>query len=195
MHEKASFAEDDLHQGCGDSMRPCFRHEAFGKDASGCGGNSKTQTPFTMKKRLLLVDDDRNVRESIARVLLLENYRVMLASNGDEALNLVNVNPVDMVLLDLNMPKKNGWDTFVELSNQNPRLPIIIITARANQSFTSVAAGVDALMEKPLDFESLLETIRNLLVEPPELRMARRMGHPSQIRYVPSAPRNDTHNS
>ena len=126
-----------------------------------------------MKKNILVVDDNDSVRESIARVLLIENYFVYHASDGQEALDLVSSQRVDLILLDLNMPGRDGWETFTALTNQNPYLPVIIITARANQKFTAAGAGVRALMEKPLNYERLLETIHKLLSETPEQRAAR----------------------
>jgi DNA-binding response OmpR family regulator len=89
-----------------------------------------------------------------------------------------------LVLLDLNLPGKNGWDTFERLSTENPSLAVIIITARSNQLFTATGAGVGALLEKPLDFPILLQTIRRLLAEPVESRLARMAGKPADLHYV-----------
>ena len=125
-----------------------------------------------MKHNILLVDDDLAVRQSLARVL--------------EALEIVAANPIDLTMLDLNMPVQDGWQTFEYLTRDYPLLPIIIITARSNQLFPALAAGVGALMEKPLDFPKLLRTIRDLLDEPVEARLARVAGKLSQFRYVPS---------
>ena len=65
---------------------------------------------------------------------------------------------IDLVLLDLNMPIKNGWDAFEQLTSENPMLAVIVITARPNQLFTALGSGVSGLLEKPLDFPTLLET-------------------------------------
>ena len=91
----------------------------------------------------------------------------------------------DLVLLDLNMPGKSGWDTFERLTTENPLLAIIIITARPNQLFTAVGAGVGALLEKPLDFPKLLETVTRLLAEPEESRLERIAGKPAEFHYLP----------
>src|SRR6185436_11553772 len=140
--------------------------------------------PRIMKPKLLLVDDDAAVREMVGRVLTEAGYSTLSAANGQEALDMASANEVDLVLLDLNLPVKNGWDTFERLTTANPLLPIIIITARPNQLFPALAAGVGALMEKPLDFPKLLETIRILLVEPAEKRLARIVGRPAEFHYV-----------
>ncbi len=108
-----------------------------------------------MKPRLLLVDDDPTVREMIGRVLTEAGYLVLLAANGQEALDFASATEVDLVLLDLNMPVKNGWDTFERLTTENP-----------------------------LDFPTLLETIRTLLDEPAEKRLARIAGKPADFHYI-----------
>lgn len=139
-----------------------------------------------MKKRLLLVDDDSGVREALANVLTGENYEVVPATNGIEAIDLASRTEMDLVLLDLNLPKKNGWDTFEILIRENPGLPVVIITARSNQLFPALASGVGALMEKPLDLPKLLQTIHNLLAEPMESRLARLAGKPAEFHYMPA---------
>ncbi len=139
-----------------------------------------------MRKTILLVDDDQAVRESVARVLADENYEVVPAGDGAEALEIAAASEVDLVLLDLNMPEKSGWDTFERLTNDNPLLPVVIITARPNQLFLARAAGVGALMEKPLDFPKLLQTISELLAEPSQQRLARMAGKPSGFHYFPT---------
>src|SRR5213593_2447696 len=116
-------------------------------------------------KRILLVDDDATVRDSLNDVLQSEGYRVIPAENGQQALDLANKWPVDLVLLDLNMPVKNGWDTFERLTAERPLIPIIIVTARPNQLFTALNAGVGALLEKPMEIRTLLWTMEKLLAE------------------------------
>ena len=137
------------------------------------------------KPRILLVDDDPGIRQILLRLLAEEDYLVLTATNGIEALELVNATKFDLVLLDLNMPIKDGWETFEQLSTENPLLPIILITARPNQFFPALASGVGALMEKPLDFVKLFHTIQDLLNEPADVRLARCMGRPSAFHHIP----------
>lgn len=151
--------------------------------------NDQTQTrpnERDSQPSILVVDDDPAVRDSLAHVLTGEHYTVLTAANGAEALAVVAAQPVDLVLLDLNMPVKGGWDTFERLTTENPLLPVIVITARPGQLLTSVAAGVGALLEKPLDFPRLLQTIRDLLSEPEEIRLARIAGKPAPFHYLPT---------
>ena len=134
-------------------------------------------------KRILLVDDDLTVRDSLNDVLLSEGYLVIPAENGQQALDLASKSPVDLVLLDLNMPVKNGWDTFEQLTREHPLLPIIIVTARPNQLFTAAGAGAGALLEKPLDIPAMLRAIAKLLAEPADARLQRLAGHSTEFYY------------
>jgi CheY-like chemotaxis protein len=139
-----------------------------------------------MKKTILLVDDDLAVLESLTRVLTGEGYCVVPAHHGQEALDVMAVAEVDLVLLDLNMPVRSGWDTFERLSQEHPLLPVVIVTARPNQLFLARAAGVGALLEKPLDIPELLQTIRDLLDEPAEVRLARLAGKETPFHFSPN---------
>ena len=136
-------------------------------------------------KQILVVDDDPSVREMLARVLESDGHLARSAANENEARMIVAGAPIDLVLLDLGLPGKDGWETFGSLRRQNPRLAVIIITARTNQRANAVAAGADALFEKPLDFGDLLQMVRKLLSEPPcpvatnRRTPAARLGHPA----------------
>jgi CheY-like chemotaxis protein len=140
------------------------------------------------QSKLLLADDDPAIRQILHRLLHEEGYLVLTAANGVEALELDRATKLDLVLLDLNMPLKDGWETFRQLTMRHPLLPIILITARSNQFFPALASGVGALMEKPLDFVRLFQTIRQLLAEPVEARLARHRGRPALFSYIPPIP-------
>jgi len=144
-------------------------------------------------KRILLVDDDPTVRDSLKDVLLAEGYVIIPAEDGQQALDLANQSAVDLVLLDLNMPVKNGWDTFEQLTRDHPFIPVIIVTARPNQLFTALAAGAGALLEKPMDIRTLLRTMAKLLAETAAQRLARLAGKQAQFHYQP-ATANQPHN-
>ncbi len=141
---------------------------------------------FVKKHRVLLVDDDPGVRRMIQRVLEEENYIVIPAADGREAIELAASHSLDLVLLDLNLPGQNGWNVFEQLSKEHPLLPIIIITARPNQLFPALASGVGALMEKPLDLPKLLRTMSDLLAEPVQVRLARTAGERAEFHYLPA---------
>jgi DNA-binding response OmpR family regulator len=122
------------------------------------------------KARVLLVDDDRSVLDALGAVLESEDFDVVRAADGHEAVQKFLEHRTDIVLLDLNMPVKGGWDTCERLTTINPLLPIIIITARPDAHTSARAVGA-ALMQKPLDLPRLLKTIHELLAQPVEQRL------------------------
>ncbi len=140
-----------------------------------------------MKKNVLIVDDDGSVRKALGKVLTEEGYAVTLAADGGEALERFETGTVDLLLLDIGLPIRNGWDAFERITSRAPAVPIIIITGKENQYDMAVAAGVGALMEKPLDVPQLLKTIQELLVESPEARLRRLCGYSQDVRYTPPA--------
>jgi len=139
-----------------------------------------------MTKRVLLVDDERSIRESLSKILRAENYEVVLAENGQEAIEKHSAERIDLLILDINMPVKNGWATLEWLVEITPLLPVVIITGRSNQRALAETAGADALMEKPLDVPLLLQTVRELMDEPMESRARRASHRASGSRYMPS---------
>ena len=125
------------------------------------------------QKQLLVVDDDPSVREMLGRVLLGEGYAVRQAADGATAIEIAGAAQCDLVLLDLGLPGTSGWDTLARLTATSPGIPIIIITGRSHQVLNALAAGVQALIQKPLDFPRLLQTIQVLLGESPPTPTAR----------------------
>ena len=116
-----------------------------------------------MKKRILLADDDSAVRRMLFRVLTDEGYIVIPASNGRDVLQSTASGNVDLAVLDLSAPLDDAWKNLQQLNAGHPELPIILITARSNPVFPSLASGVKALLEKPLDLPKLLRTISEVL--------------------------------
>jgi CheY-like chemotaxis protein len=116
-----------------------------------------------MKKTILVVDDDASVRESVEKVLRGAGYEVALAAGGLEGIVRVQAQPIDLVLLDIGLPNKNGWEACQHLKREHPTVPIIVITGQAGQFKSAVASGAVALMEKPLDAQRLLHVIAELL--------------------------------
>jgi|SRR5581483_2516641 DNA-binding response OmpR family regulator len=117
-----------------------------------------------MQAKVLLVDDDRAICESLGRALRTEGYDVTTAPGGFEALDLFRQAPFDLVLLDINMPVLNGWATLREMKEINPFVRVIVITARPNQQELAAQAGVE-ILEKPLVLPSLVDLMRKLLTE------------------------------
>lgn len=131
-----------------------------------------------MKTKVLLVDDEPKICAALAGVLVSEGFDVLFVESGDEAIEAFRNGNFDIVLMDLRMPGKSGWETFARLTWSRPLLPVIIITALPDQHALAKEAGVAALLEKPLDIPVLLETMRRLLAEPMESRLARVAGRP-----------------
>jgi DNA-binding response OmpR family regulator len=134
--------------------------------------------------RVLLVDDDRSVLDALGSVIESEGFEVVRAADGHAAVEKFRRHSIDIVLLDLNMPVKGGWETLERLTTINPLLPIIVITARSDAYPVAVGTGVAALMQKPLDIPLLLEAMRELLAEPATQRLARIKGHGPQTRKI-----------
>jgi len=115
---------------------------------------------------VMIVEDDTSIRESLSRVLEDAGYATTLAKDGQEAVERFNPNRVDCLLLDIGLPIRDGWDVLECISQEAPGLPTIVITARDNQRSLARAAGVGALMEKPVDVPELLKTMSVLLSAP-----------------------------
>jgi DNA-binding response OmpR family regulator len=126
-----------------------------------------------MKTKILLADDDAGVREMVGRVLESEQYDVALARTGREAAAKFIADVPDLVLLDLNMPDRDGWDVFDLMKQTHPFVPVIVITARPQQYEHAAKLGITALMEKPLNLPLLLATIADLLAESEAERVQR----------------------
>jgi CheY-like chemotaxis protein len=126
----------------------------------------------------LVVDDDAAVRLSLVEILQDVGYELVSAQDGGEAVEQFAHYRPDVVLLDLNMPGRNGWQALDGIAQIDPLVPIIVITARPNQQGVASGRGVDALMEKPLDIQLLLDAIARLADQPKRDR-CRRLTDPS----------------
>jgi DNA-binding NtrC family response regulator len=115
----------------------------------------------------LIVDDDVSIRYLLSRILIDEGYQVVSAATGQEGLRATDSNEIDLVLLDLNMAGMSGQEMLKALAVTHPGLPVVIITACPPQQVKAGLAGIAALLQKPLDFPALLETIKKLLAQGP----------------------------
>ena len=141
----------------------------------------------SVHNRILIADDDSLVRASLAAVLESEGYVVDEARNGIEAVRRTVEHLPDLVLLDLNMPHRDGWTAFRQLDRVSPLLPVIVITARPNQYEQAVRLGVDAFMEKPLNIPMLLRAIKRLVSETPQRHVSRVTSRAFVTRLLSSA--------
>lgn len=115
--------------------------------------------------RVLVVDDDRAVRESLRRALELEDYDVRLAADGIEAIAAVAADPPDVVVLDVMMPGADGFAVIRRLRQDHGDLPVLLLTARdaVTDRVTGLDAGADDYLVKPFALEELLARLRALL--------------------------------
>jgi len=151
---------------------------------------SQAQAAKPIHHRVLIVDDDAMVRDSLAAVLESEGFLVDEAQNGIEAVARAVKHPPDLVLLDLNMPLWDGWTAFRQLDRVTPLLPVIVITASPNQYEKAVQLGVDAFMEKPLNISILVRAIKRFTSED-EKRHAGRITNRAFVTLLLAAPAPD----
>jgi CheY-like chemotaxis protein len=138
-----------------------------------------------VNKKILLVDDERSIRESLSKVLRAEGYEVVLAEDGQEAIEKHEAEQVDLLLMDIGLPVKDGWTALAWLTAVDPLLPVIIITGHWKESERAAASRADVLMEKPLDVPLLFQIVHELLQDPPEVRARRIHDSRSGFRHVP----------
>src|SRR5262245_57999811 len=112
--------------------------------------------------RILLAEDDRQLRLSIVRGLREAGYTVDQASTGTQALALANEAPPDAIILDILLPDKSGLDVCRELRQSGKRLPILMLTAldAVDKRIAGLDAGADDYLTKPFDFGALLARLR-----------------------------------
>lgn len=118
-----------------------------------------------MAVRILVVDDDRAVRESLRRSLAFNGYTVDLAQDGLEALDLIASDRPDALVLDVMMPRLDGLEVCRQLRSTGDDLPILVLTARdsVSERVAGLDAGADDYLPKPFALEELLARMRALL--------------------------------
>jgi CheY-like chemotaxis protein len=118
-------------------------------------------------KKILLAEDNEVNRDMLARRLTRRGYEVLLAENGEQAIQQVYKNAPDLVLMDLNMPTLNGWDATAKLreDERGQDVPIIALTAYVMREDWERALdmGCDAVLTKPFRFAELLEEVERWL--------------------------------
>lgn len=114
---------------------------------------------------ILIVDDDINLCTVLQEELNEVGYEAESVNNGDEALNFIKNKSVDLMLLDLKMPVKDGFDVLKEMNEKGIKLKVIVLTAYADvkSAIDSAKLGANDFISKPYDFDELLITIRKVL--------------------------------
>jgi two-component system cell cycle response regulator DivK len=121
-------------------------------------------------KTILIAEDSSVILNLTKKILELQNYKILTAKNGGEVLKQVQNQKIDAILMDLNIPVKNGMECTKEIrSSENQEIaniPIIAVTGNANnytmEQFKE--AGINAYLPKPLDFDMLVQTVKQYVV-------------------------------
>jgi DNA-binding response OmpR family regulator len=122
--------------------------------------------------RILVMDDDISIRKLLRIMLEAEGYEVMDAADGIEGIRIHRETPADLIITDILMPGKDGWQTITELRNEEPELKIIAISGGGKTSpylnlSLSSQLGADRVLAKPLAKADLLKTVHAMLDDAP----------------------------
>jgi len=120
---------------------------------------------MTRKIKILVAEDDNNIREGLTDALEFEGYEVFSAADGSKALELYAKLHPDLILLDVMMPRKNGYDVCREIRRGNPDIPIIMLTAKGEEidKVLGLELGSDDYVTKPYSLRELTARISAVL--------------------------------
>jgi DNA-binding response OmpR family regulator len=123
-----------------------------------------------MGKRILVVDDDRDLVQTMQETLTLEGFEVITANDGEEGMEMAARGKPDLIILDVMMPNKHGYQVAKELAEAGNSVPVIMLTGVAEQmrgtNFSHAQAlecPADDFISKPLNVQLLLKSIQRLL--------------------------------
>ena len=124
-------------------------------------------TPNDIARRILVVDDDSIICESIGRVLALDQHQVKIATSGEEALTAFQGDKFDLVILDYAMASMKGDKLAAAIKAQAPQVPIIMITGYGEslRLAGNFPLAVDLVIGKPFEVQDLREAVRRLLLK------------------------------
>jgi CheY-like chemotaxis protein len=117
--------------------------------------------------RILVVDDEEDVRNLLSRMLSVVGYEVKEAGTGHEAFNLFLQRPFDLVLTDLNMPGLDGWGLARRVKGHSPKTPVVLITGEKREHIMNRMAesDVDCALFKPCTLKEIHYTLQDMLVK------------------------------
>jgi len=112
--------------------------------------------------RILIVDDDKEIRDILSKMMALMDFEVVLASDGSEALDLFLQNPFDLIFTDLRMPRMDGLTLAFHVKRKSPDTPVVLITGEEKNQIMQKLEGscVDIAMFKPFRLEEIKKTIQ-----------------------------------
>ncbi|MEP6946862.1 MAG: response regulator transcription factor [Acidobacteriota bacterium] len=122
--------------------------------------------------RVLLVEDDVRIAGFVAKGLRENSYAVDVAHDGEDGLYQAEINEYDLVILDVNLPRIDGFELCREIRKNGDRVPILMLTARdaVDDRITGLDIGADDYLTKPFEFRELLARLRALLRRHSEIR-------------------------
>lgn len=134
---------------------------------------------------ILVVDDDEGLRDVLSDILIFENYTVKLAKDGFDAIEIIKNEDIDLVLLDLLLPGKNGIEVLKEIISIKPDLAIIMISGHGTipKALEAVRLGANDFLEKPLEAQRVLITVKNTLESNNLKKLTRRTIEETQDKY------------
>ena len=126
---------------------------------------SESNEERTAGKRILLVDDDYEIIESMRLTLESRGYQILIARDGNQGLAMAERENPDLLILDMMMPKRSGFLVLEKLLRSKPALPTIMITANEGSRHKAYAEmlGVKDYLRKPFPMDRLLESVEKLL--------------------------------
>jgi two-component system, OmpR family, copper resistance phosphate regulon response regulator CusR len=143
--------------------------------AASASSHFPLQLPYDARMRLLLVEDDTRIARFVAKGLREQAYAVDVSNTGDDALYQAAINTYDLMILDVMIPGRNGFEVCRELRKSGQRMPILMLTARdaVEDRIAGLDHGADDYLTKPFEFRELLARLRALLRRSGELRPAK----------------------
>ena len=121
-----------------------------------------------VKKQILVVDDNQDIRELIIRMLDFEDYNILTVKDGEEALEIIKSHRFDLILLDIMMPGKSGIEVLTEIrsskDSQIKNLAVVMITAKSliDDIDAALSAGATSYIVKPFRSEAIKQKVRNI---------------------------------
>lgn len=115
--------------------------------------------------RILIIDDEKSIRNTLKEILEYEKYEVEIAEDGPQGLEIISSSKIDAVLCDIKMPKMDGIEVLTNIAKDQPEVPVIMISGHGDieTAVDSLKKGAFDYIQKPLDLNRLLVTLRNAL--------------------------------
>ncbi|WP_047488057.1 sigma-54 dependent transcriptional regulator [Terriglobus sp. TAA 43] len=142
-------------------------------------------TSNSLGARILIIDDEAGIRDSLETLLTFEGFTVEMAPEGQSGLEMLSSNEYDLLLLDLSMPGESGIDLLPRIKRMRPELPVIMITAygTVGNVVDALRAGADNFVQKPWDNEKLLADIRTAIAKQRSLQEVTQLRRTLKQRY------------